>query len=275
MPSDRPIFLRPIYNASTATMFVYNSSNVSIEAGVYASILTLAKEIKDKIAAVDATFDISIGTDFKLTFSATSSFTLNFSQSTMRDILGFTGNLSGSASQTASYTPSHLWFPTYAQADQSEFRYDHGERFSGRTAMDGTTAGVKLDSLNLQRKSFSFGYEPNYNVGVVYARDDYEEQRCLDTFLDGARFSIPTDSNEVASTGAWYYPDYTDAALTSDMSTNAGNDFYRTSSPSTHVFCHVVPGSIANYTPAVPVTREFWNVGFSVTTAAAPSWTAS
>jgi len=274
--SRRPIFLRPIYFGTTAPQFVYNSNNITIDTGVYGSILTFAKELETQIKAVDANFRITISSDFKLLFYSTIAYTLTASDSDDYDILGLTGaiNSFGSVDYEPTNTPLHMWLPTYEQANQSEMSLKHVQRFSGRTSVDGAISGIKLDGGDVYHKQLEFNFEPAANIKRAMSTDSYIADRSLDAFFDGARWSTPGASGNVATTGLYYYPDYTDADLTDDMTTNEGVNYYYSSSPDTHTFCHLNPDSISTPTPALPTTRQSWNVSFAINSATAPIWTA-
>ena len=272
--SEIPVFLRPILWSNSLTVVTWESKAVKIETGVYGSVSTLAKELETQCAAHEAAIDFALNSDFKVVISSNATFTLSWGDTTLRDIFGFTGNLSGASSYTATYTPQYCWLPTHCPATQDEFMLRHQDRFIGRTSVDGSIAGVKVDGGNLYYRTFVFEFEPNYIVGSIFARNAYDAPRCLDTFLDGVRFQPVDGAGQPAATGCYVYYDYTDAQPTDDMTTSEGVNIYYTSSPDTHTFCHLVPESIERYQASLPVTRDRWNVGFELNTATAPTWTA-
>jgi hypothetical protein len=273
---SRPVFLRPIYWSSASTVLVYDSNNITIDTGVYGSLLTLLSEIQTKIRVVDEHFTITFrAADYKIIWYSLTEKTTTWSSSTLRDLLGFTGTLTGGTTYTATHTPSHLWLPDHAPATQDEFRYRHRERFRGRTSSDGTIAGVHVDGGDLVFREFRFEFERAENVLSVMAASEYDRQRSLDTFLDGVRFSTANSTTQPRTTGCYFYPDYTDAqVLAASADAAAGKDLHFAASRDTHVFCHLVPGSIETPQPALPTTRDRWHVGFELNTSTPPTWTA-
>ena len=273
---SRPIFVRPVYWSTATAVLSYNSNNITIDTGVYGSVVMLLSEIETKIKVVDANFSITLGTDFKIVWATTSgSYTTAWTSTALRDILGFTGTLSGAASYTATHTPSYLWFPDHAPATQEEFRYRHRDRFRGRTSADGSIAGVHVDGGDICYRKFAFQFERAENVLTVMADDAYDRERCLDEFLDGVRFASPGATTDPPTTGCYFYPDYNDArTLPASADAGAGKDLHFEASRDTHVFCHLQPSSIEDPEPALQTTRDRWNVGFALNTSTAPTWTA-
>jgi hypothetical protein len=266
-------FLRPIEIGSGIkfTVVGVGAVQMTVTAGVYASIFTLWEEVKTRILTHVNVTDciVELTDDFKFrvgdTDSDTNQFALEFTNANdstdLGMILGFVSDTISAYYHTTDYTPEYCWLPTYQSADRNRFFIDQRGLFRGAMAQDGSIAGVTTND-NLYYRSFEYAFEPVENVAIEATEDkqtfgvttyNIEERRCWETFVDKARTVYPTeDSANPSPKGFYYVPDYSvfastnpddspTVALPTSMtgSDEGGIRFNNGASPDRYVFCHL------------------------------------
>lgn len=107
-----------IEDASAMTVTI-SSSAESIAAGSYylydaTDARSLLAAFEDAMtSAGESTVSAIINQGGYITISAAATFTVTWTNTTLRDMLGFTGNLSGASSYTATRWSTLFWSPTY------------------------------------------------------------------------------------------------------------------------------------------------------------------
>lgn len=275
--SNLPAFLRPLYWGSTSNVATIGATGVAVSDLSYSSVAALLYEFGVVGAVANAQFRVRFSSTSPLVvelYTADSStFSVTWNDTDFRDILGFTGNLSGANSYTATHRARYTWVPTHINARQSFFALNHQERFSGRTAKSGVIAGVNVSGSDIYYRDFSFEFEPAANVSNNFSASDYTNAIDLDSFYTGATTALPDGAGENPITGFYYYPDYTDVETDTYTPTNVGvQGIDLETRVNKTVFCNFVIGSIEQHSASLPVTLERISVGFSVHTATAPTW---
>ena len=282
----RPVFLRPVEIISSNKDFTLEEDGggavaKALTTGTYGSILTVLDEFEDLLQSggVEADFVVSLTSDLYVSIALQDGngggevFDLVWTDTDLRDMLGFTGDLTftGAQTHTATMTPSHLWFPTYERANQSFFALEQNKIIKGINAASGQYCGYGTGT-DRRRMQFEFEYEPAANVSDQYGTTQLVIDRNYDTFVYQARAASMSSSTNTSSRGCYVYPDYTDADVTDDMSTNEGIQYGLSSSPDTHTWCHFDTTSPKVPSSALPSTMMHFNLSFSLITATEPTW---
>ncbi len=284
-------FLRPIeITASNKDMSVKVGADpagtVSLTAGVYGSILTLIHDLNTALIAHDVDLGAYITTDYKICMtSASTAFTVTWTDTDLARLLGFTANLSGATSYTATYTPQYCWFPAHHSFDVD--RFWSKEHFAGGVSSNGILSGVKL-SDGVRRREFKFDALAAATVAqdactLTYWSTYYpQEERCLETFVEQARTVTPssTSTEGLSLKGCYFLPDIDDycgatpsTAIPSSM--NGGSyRFELAASAPTYVWCQFGVAKWVEPAPSIETMRAFYNCGFELTATpdTVPTW---
>jgi hypothetical protein len=284
MASDKPVFLRPI--EITATNDGINievggggANTRTIANGVYGCISTLLYEIMNTTLSADS-IGCYLNSSFKVVLYHTSdtNFDINWSvdNTVLRDILGFTADLTGASEYTATYTPSHMWLPTTVPTDRNHFTQQHNKIIVGKNTDNGSFSGVGLGNQRYERP-IEFAHELAINCSDQFATNGYHTARNYSTLVYQARASAPAIAGNPATKGFYFFPDHTDVTgaegaenLNASMD-SGGIEFDLASSPDTYVFCSLTNRVIVPLA-SLPKTRLRYAVGFAMMTSTAPSW---
>jgi hypothetical protein len=285
----RPAFLRPIeFNYSGTAFSVSGGSNyTSFPTGTFANAASFAHSVCATLwnDSVDVALSMSDDLKFKLTPSGSSP-TIVWDNTTLRDILGFTGAstaLSDGVATEATYTPQYCWFPTYQRSDQGGFDQDLQSVVTGVTSRDGTFSGMGPSSIYVYFTSINFPMEYEEKLfRSAIGSNLFDQARCLETFMRGAIEAMPTLPTSVSPKGFWYYHDVNDLITQTTLTesepwnetTDNGINFDFTDTENTRAFCATSPreiGSLGRNSPALPVGTLRYNISFSFHTAPVPS----
>lgn len=284
----RPAFIRPVEFTYSGNAFSVSggSSYTSLPKGTYANAASLAHSVCATLwnDSVDVALSMSDDLKLKLTPSGSSP-TIVWDNTTLRDILGFTGAstaLSDGVATEATYTPQYCWFPTFTRADQGGFTQELQGVVTGVTSRDGTFSGIGPSSIYVYYTSITFPMELETKLcRSAYNSSEPEQARCLETFLRGAIEAMPTLPTSVSPKGFWYYPDVNDLITQTTLTesepwnetTDNGINFDFTDSPNTRVFCAISPDEIGAFrgSPSLPVSTLRYGYTFSFHTAPVPA----
>ena len=115
--SNLPAFLRPLYWGSTSNVATIGATGVAVSDLSYSSVAALLYEFGVVGAVANAQFRVRFSSTSPLVvelYTADSStFSVTWNDTDFRDILGFTGNLSGANSYTATHRARYTWVPTH------------------------------------------------------------------------------------------------------------------------------------------------------------------
>jgi len=282
----KPVFLRPIEITADNNTFTVSRgpTTISLPTGLYANIVTVMASMNNSVrndgaGPVSFTIRYADGYDF-LTYANTAGADVTWDDTDLRDLLGFTTNLTGGSTFNSDYSPAYAWVPTFNKANQSVFEVDQRREFIGKMASDGTiagtTAGPTIHYLDLE-----FQHELATNIFESKCTNAYEVERCLETFGREARTAYPSVDTILSPKGFYYYPDanvlHTDPPYTTSNDyeiTDSGDiHFDYSSSADEYVFCHLdtigyrkVSGS-----PSLPQGMLRYNVNLEIHTAPAPN----
>ncbi len=275
MASDRAVFMRPVIVDSTNKDVTVGGFVVALTTGVYPNVAAVMYELQVKvIAAGIATFTATLNTSLKVVLAATPNFAVVWTDTALRDLLGFTGNLADTNTYTATYTPQNTWFPLRVRADNDEWYQDHKVQWKGTTARNGNSVGLRTGSA-IYSTSIEYNALPDYECLRARSTTAFQDVRCLDYFLDQSR-EIYSAYNQVSAAGFYYFPDYTAVTIGACATYTSGDctQFHRSSSPSTFAFCAFDSNYYPQYKPTWSAGQcEFYNCDVNIHTATAPTWT--
>jgi hypothetical protein len=267
--SDKAVFLRPIVVTSTNKDFVFNSGADALTTGTYPNVASVAYELATQCTGVTATFS----SDFKVVLTKADNFTLDWTDTALRDLLGFTGNLAGNKVYTATYTPQYCWFPSRVRADNNRWQDDSKIYWKGKESLSGNVAGL-VTGASIYRTTIEYEALNDYECLMSRCHSTAEQTRCLEYFMRYSRGAYGTYS-DVSPAGFYFFPDYTAVTVGNSATYTSGNatQFHYTSSPTTFAFCHFDADWYPRFKPTIKTSQtDWWDVDVEVHTATAPTW---
>lgn len=299
MSIPRFALFRPIEWTSTATAYsTFEPSGAgfgtarTLDAGVFGMLPALLFQIQDDTDAQITNFEAGIygsGDNFGLVYfrSDTDTFKIEWTNTDLRDMLGFTGTSSTSSSSggynviVGTYRPKYTWFSSFGTADRSTWKTKPGGNFSGSISQNGRLSGITTGdtlyhwTLSVVMEEDRWVWESldeNQNVVVANA-DPKDEERSLEYFLRQARQVTPSSGTTVNPRGFYLWYDASTITTTATF-TREGIHHVSTSNPDLYAFCSIQTGGWSAPSPAIDRTRERWNLGLPLIKAAPPTWTA-
>jgi hypothetical protein len=274
--SIRPAFARPIEHVTESDYdFSIGSNQYSIASGVYANVISLARALVSE--ATELT-NLQMTDGVLIQIYSTSTATLTWSNTDLRDALGFSGTttaLTASSWTTAAYLSPYLWIPEHHFADQSGFRQENDYVFVGSRAINGMVAGIGNGDVAFIRK-MTFKFELATNLGREFCTTEQAAGRCLDEFWRGSLCAAPALSGSPSPKGFWLYYNLNELIADctptgSEWEDSGGINFSRTSSPDTYVFCQFTPDGLDDWrdNPGFPVGRLRYDVSVEFCTSPA------
>ena len=284
---------RPVeITADNDTMeFAYDSQplqSVSLDQGVYGSVMELLPELKTKIAATYANVDVYLNSDHKVTFaySGATTIQLKFTDPDLGVLLGYyEDSIENASYYSADYVSPLIWLPTRETSDPDVWRLL--ENFKGSRTVNGQVSGVSITSDRYARK-FEWPAEPVTNTlisrgteTVTYNSTDYhpDSAGCLGQWLADMRAARPTtDANGLSLNGCYIIHDrsvYEGASPTVALPTSMDSGGIRTelsSSPDRYVWATVNPGDNVDTSPTIDDRCTYQDIKLGFETATAPSW---
>lgn len=269
MTSDKAVFMRPILVSASNKDFTYDGGADALTTGVYPNVASLVYELATQCTGVTATFSSA----FKVVLTKGSNFTLAWGDTALRDLFGFTGDLSGAATYTATYTPQYCWFPSRVRSDNNRWEDDEKIYWKGREALSGNVCGVATGA-SIYRTTIEYEALYDYECLMSRCHSAIEQYRCLEYF---ARYSRSTYGaySDVSPSGFYYFPDYTAVTVGNSATYTSGNatQFHYTSSPTTFAFCHFDADWYPNFKATIKNAQTDWqDVSIDIHTATAPTW---
>lgn len=282
-------FLRPIEITSSNSGFTANydaggAVAKTIPSGVYGCILNVIAEFEDQIGN---SVDVYLDANWKVNIDAGGGHTIAIvwdgtgaTDTALRDMMGFTGNLAAGQTHTATYTPQYCWLPTYQSADREYWGVRQRDTFRGSMAQNGRLAGV-TSGPTIYYRPFTFEFETAVKTYRSSADVAAEQTRTFEEFMEQCRQAMPTDSSNPNPKGFYYLPDrsiYTTSTPSTaipDTMTSGGVDFALDSGADVYVFCHADVGGADDPSPAMPNNRDYYKIAFEAHTATAPTWTSA
>lgn len=278
MAIGRAALLRPIEITASSDNFsltVGGSTTArTISSGVYANIMTLANEVLGKmgvLAAPTLTFATSGANAGKITIGNSAVFSVTWTDTALRDILGFIGDLSGASSYTATYKPMYCWISDYTPKDREWWSLKHKDTFAGAVSRSGDLVGLG-NGNRIYHRTLGFDAETGPNVFASMCTTDGQEAGALDVFIEGARASAPAVAASPATHGFWYVYSIGDLAATS----NADISSYDGIVHQLHKWqwCHLSPDGLREPKASLGVGRDWFAFDLDIHTATPPTWDA-
>lgn len=276
MSIGRAVFLRPVEITSSNDSWSISGTAKTVTNGTYASMLTLLGKMKDQFNDVVASGNITVGYTGtgvgKVTLSASVTFSITWTDTNLRDMLGFTGNLSSASSYTATYPMRYTWISDYTPSDREWWALKHDKTYSGAIARSGELVGL-ANGNSIYHRTLKFDAETQDNLFTSASSNSYKQALCLETFIEGARASVPSVSSNAPTHGFWYCYDHAnlfEIMYLDQMANYAGLDHadYR------WAWCHLDPDGLRRPTPSLGVTRDWYSLELDIHTADEPTWDA-
>ena len=229
--------------------------------------------------------------------SSTGPHTLTWNDTTLRDLLGFTGastTIPNGTYVTATYLPGtyctdehedqgpYCWIPSLNSSDRGVYSSQPREVVVGDTSQNGRFSGMH-SGVDIDYRSLMFPHEEDTNllraVQEVAARD-----QSLQSFLERCCINWTTDDESASTVGFWYYRNINDCisdcagvSTTEPWSeaTDIGVQFDLSSSPDRKVFCNTSPGQLPSSwgsEPSLLATTLRFHETFGFNTTTAPAW---
>lgn len=275
MASDECAFLRPIVIDSDNNSVSVGGVSETIGQGVYPNVAALLNELNAETAGYTWGFSAH-GTPndpFRISVEGGGVFAVTWIDTALRDLLGFTGNLSGEASYTATYAPQNCWLPTRSRADNGEWTKDLKMQWSGIEGRSGAVAGLR-SGAGVYRTSLDF--EALGAAEVLYSRctSAIQQVRCLEYFVEQTR-ECWSSVNNPSPSGFYFYPDWTNitVAATSTFDSGDASKFNYSSSPDIYAFCQFDSDWFPRIKPTLSVRSDYFDVSVDIHAATAPTWT--
>jgi len=282
---QRPVFLRPVQitddNKNVRVNYSSTDYDIVLTTGTYASILTVLSKLNIEIdsAAAALAFTVSLDDDFVITFTGSATFTVTWTDTDMANLFGFTANLSGASSYTATYTPTHCWVPARVPANQSRWRLNTNESFIGAHSNSGRIGGAKVVD-DYYTRVFDFLFEDATNLFKDAATASFtltsayypEQDRCFENFILRCRSETAYSANAYPK-GVYFFEKIANAQAVLTTMDAGGISFDLSSSPDTYVYCMPEVRGASIGEEALPVGRDYYHLpGFALRTCDAPTW---
>jgi hypothetical protein len=269
MSSDKAIFLRPLVIGTSSKDFTFNAAADALTVGTYPNVAAVAYELATQCTGVTATFS----SDFKLTLTKADNFTLDWDDVNLRNYLGFTGNLSGNKTYTATYTPRYCWFPTRVRADNRPWAADQKVYWKGKESLTGNVCGLQTGS-SIYRTTLSYEALNDYECLISRGADTYQQYRSLEYFSASSRMAY-ADEDDVSPGGFYFFKDYTTVTVGNCATYTSGDvtQFEFSSSPTTFAYCQFDADWYPKFAATVKNSQTDWfDVDVDIHTATAPTW---
>lgn len=277
MTIGRAVFLRPVEITSSNDSFTVNATALTLDNGTKSCVLTVMKRVRTAIRTVAgmSAATVTIGNDptsstyGKVTIANGTAFTVTWTDVALRNMLGFTGNLSSNTTHTATNRPLYTWFSDYTPSDRNTWALDHRGTFAGGMSRAGELVGLATGPA-IYKRTMTFDAETGANIfRAQCVEGSAEYYRCLETFIEEARSSCPTVSTHAPTHGFWYWYDGSSLEIQSSL---LYTGFHMERSSSTPAWCHFNPEGMRTPTASLGVKRDWYSVSLDIHSAAVPAW---
>jgi len=306
--TDKPIFTRPIeiQNSTSYYSIDYNIGGGGwaardINPGVYANIAALLEAMETAANATPLTKtlawllveDTTNGIVKARCSNQTDDTTFLIRLGTaLSQILGEPADTWESVAtdpQTASYAPSHVWIPRFQVASQDRFKKRSAEFIKGVTVKTGQNVGNKTGpQLYYRRMIYTNELAKNIfdeAAETVVSGYNVDEDRNLQTFLEGAMGDSPTDAGNPSPRGFFFYNDWNNiidtpedvpGGTTGIATTYEGINFDLSSSADRFAWCQFASNPMPDPGPSGPTGKNLYSTQeFEIhTQESMPTWQA-
>lgn len=277
MTIGRAVFLRPVEITSSNDSVTFNATAKTLTNGTESNMLVLLYKLQVAMRTVSgmSAATVSIGanpalsTYGKVTLANATAFTVTWTDEALRDAIGFESNLSSGTSHTATNRINYAWFSDYTPSDRNTWALDHRSTFAGGMSRSGQLVGMATGPA-IYKRTLAFDAETGANVFRAQNIDGAAGwDRCLETFIEGARSSAPTVSTHAPTHGFWFWYDGSTLALQSAMTSSA---MYMEGSGYWAAWCHLTAEGIRTPSASLGVKRDWYSVSLDIHTATVPTW---
>ena len=210
-------FLRPIeVTEDNRAMFLSAPYSVTLRLPkkVYASILTLLKEIDTGLKSLSAGFSVYLTEDWRVVIKHSSTnFDINFTDIDLGRLLGFRANITSTQKATATDKPQYCWLPDRHSYGANRFSEPPKNKFYGGISSGGYLSGIGIDSYKERTFKFDAISAPDIfkEAGLIsytWSGSKYypDAERCFLQFASDAMGTVLTqvDSGNVSPKGCYY-----------------------------------------------------------------------
>jgi hypothetical protein len=212
--------------------------------------------------------DPTLSTYGKVTLANASAFTVTWTDTNLRDMFGFTADLSSATSHTSTNRILYAWFSDYCPSDRQTWALDHRSTFAGGTSRTGELVGLATGPA-VYKRALTFDAETGANVfRAQNASTAAGWSRCLESFIEGARSSAPTVATNAPTHGFWYWYDGSNLLVQLSMKFPS---FYMEDTGK-YTWCHLQPEGMRTPSASLGVKRDWYQVSLDIHTATAPDF---
>lgn len=273
--NDLPIFMRPIQIDSTNDDVTIGGVAITLDQAVYANIAHLVYHIDAEVVADGgpAGFNCTLDSTFHVVLSATGTFAVTWTSTDLRDLLGFTGNLSSANTYTATHTPENTWIPSRSRADEREWALEHKNQWRGNQSRSGYVCGLRTGDY-VYGTEIDFEALGSSEVLIGRSTSAYGAKRTLEWFASNSRETWATE-NTPALNGFYFVPDRTTISPAAAATWTSGSvaTMSYSSGAATFAWCQFDAEWYPTPRQTLPVRNDYTDVSLSIHTATAPTWT--
>lgn len=287
----RPIEINTYNNSCVCTVGGGANTTCEISTGGYANILAVMRAFETEINAemFAGQVDVYLSTDWKVVIHNADvldngTLTIDWdggagtTDTDLRDMIGFTANLSitHDSTSTATYTPQYCWLPTYEAADPEAWVYS--PIFSGATSVSGALSGLALADGRYTRTP-KWPVEKDTNSRIARATTTYEQVRCFEQFVNDVKTAAPTaTTTEGINLKGFYlihdrsvYTGSTPTVAIPTTMTSGGVDT-ELAAPDRYVYCSIEAGTVPDIALSTDGQQLYYDCSVPIHTATAPTW---
>lgn len=266
--NDLPVFMRPIVIDDDNDSISVSGTPYTLAHGTYPNIAAVCKEINTKTSLT-----VTFSSSFHVVLTSGTTFSVTWTDTALRDLLGFTGSLSSASTYTATYTPEMCWCPTRSRADEREWVLEAQAQWRGSQSRSGYVCGLRTGASVYSTK-IEFNALGSHEVLGSRTRSAIEAVRCLEYFAAQSRENW-SDEGDPPLGGFYFVPDLTTVTAAASASWTSGNPatFSYTVSPSTWVWCQFNSDWYPSPRQTLGIRSDYTDVDLDIHSATAPTWT--
>jgi hypothetical protein len=293
----RPVVIDTTNNRLTVTFgdFGPGPTLITIPSGTWSNWATVLEWIRwELVTGFSANAVVGFLSDGRVAFADQGGVSIRITWTTpaLGYALGFDGPVGPASVVTGTYSVDRAWFPPYQFADQDRFALDQGDAFAGSKAKDGSLSGTSTGPDVFTRK-FTYEHCPSELVfregALAEGASEWHAERNFETFVKRSRTTMSPVAGMPSIKGFYYVQDFvgcghlcfandlplTDAQPSLPESMGTGDVCFdlTTGTPDWYVFGF--PGEAgwsARPSASVQRARQWYECGFEMSTAPAPSW---
>jgi hypothetical protein len=251
-----------VTKTSTGTTYPY-----SVTVGIYPHVGSVIYAL-DALMAGKGNVTYS-GTTGKATVAMVADYSLAWTDTALRDLLGFVGGIADGATTAATYTPTSVWLPSRSRSDNNDWGQDQKIEWKGVESRQGTVVGLRTGCA-IYRLTMEFEALADVEVLRSTSTTTAENVRSLEYFVSQTRVSWGTIGTP-SQAGFYLFQDAADASTLAASATYTDGD--PNISIADWVFCHFDADFYLAPKPTIGSIRApYYNVALDIHTATAPTW---